>query len=237
MSSSERSGCPVSDSHEYRAPQAGDSRSVCPGLNTMANHGYIPRDGKNMGIWTLIRGLKECFNLSFPLSFLLSFGVFVLIRRFPKVDLTAFDKHGGLEHDASLVHLDCPVGQQYPPIEVQKDLVQELLKDAQTKDGEAILDEEAGARARIRREKQSPPLSSFPASIAKQEIALILGVFGKGSEAKEGVPLSLVMPWLEEERLPAGWKPDHKQTLRDVLRRSKIIGKAMERIQAEEQKS
>ncbi len=32
--------CPVSG-HEYRAPQPGDSRSVCPALNAMANHGYM----------------------------------------------------------------------------------------------------------------------------------------------------------------------------------------------------
>ncbi|TFK18470.1 Cloroperoxidase [Coprinopsis marcescibilis] len=31
--------------HPWRAPRAGDQRGPCPGLNTLANHGYLPRDG------------------------------------------------------------------------------------------------------------------------------------------------------------------------------------------------
>lgn len=34
--------CPhSSNAHEYRAPTKGDSRSPCPALNTLANHGYL----------------------------------------------------------------------------------------------------------------------------------------------------------------------------------------------------
>ena len=32
--------------HQYIAPGATDQRGVCPGLNTLANHGYISRNGK-----------------------------------------------------------------------------------------------------------------------------------------------------------------------------------------------
>ena len=32
----------------YQAPRPGDSRSPCPALNCLANHGYLPRDGKNI---------------------------------------------------------------------------------------------------------------------------------------------------------------------------------------------
>ena len=31
--------------YPYMAPKATDSRGPCPGLNTLANHGYLPRDG------------------------------------------------------------------------------------------------------------------------------------------------------------------------------------------------
>ena len=34
--------------YEYEAPGPNDSRSPCPALNTLANHGYLPRDGKNI---------------------------------------------------------------------------------------------------------------------------------------------------------------------------------------------
>ncbi|KAK1078388.1 hypothetical protein LTR33_007279 [Friedmanniomyces endolithicus] len=32
----------------YQAPGPNDSRGPCPGLNTLANHGLINRDGKNL---------------------------------------------------------------------------------------------------------------------------------------------------------------------------------------------
>ncbi|KAI5360403.1 Putative chloroperoxidase [Septoria linicola] len=35
----------VSGIHEWRAPREGDARGPCPGLNALANHGYLPRNG------------------------------------------------------------------------------------------------------------------------------------------------------------------------------------------------
>ena len=29
------------ETHEWRAPQEGDSRAPCPALNALANHGYL----------------------------------------------------------------------------------------------------------------------------------------------------------------------------------------------------
>ena len=37
-----------SSQHEYVRPNRNDARSPCPALNTLANHGYLPRDGKNI---------------------------------------------------------------------------------------------------------------------------------------------------------------------------------------------
>lgn len=37
-----RGVCPIiGRSHEWCPPQEGDSRSPCPALNTLANHGYL----------------------------------------------------------------------------------------------------------------------------------------------------------------------------------------------------
>jgi len=35
------SRCPVSEKHGFFPPQTGDSRSPCPALNAMANHGFM----------------------------------------------------------------------------------------------------------------------------------------------------------------------------------------------------
>lgn len=35
----------ISGQHAFRAPSRTDQRGPCPGLNALANHGYIARDG------------------------------------------------------------------------------------------------------------------------------------------------------------------------------------------------
>ncbi|KAI7771398.1 hypothetical protein LZL87_010838 [Fusarium oxysporum] len=42
------SALPDPKDHEFRAAGPYDSRSPCPGLNALANHGYLPRDGANI---------------------------------------------------------------------------------------------------------------------------------------------------------------------------------------------
>jgi hypothetical protein len=34
--------------YRYQAPGPNDSRSPCPALNALANHGYLPRSGKDI---------------------------------------------------------------------------------------------------------------------------------------------------------------------------------------------
>lgn len=48
----------------YQAPTSTDSRSPCPGLNALANHGLLPRDGKNIDLATLIVGAYKGFSLA-----------------------------------------------------------------------------------------------------------------------------------------------------------------------------
>lgn len=42
-------------------------RSPCPMLNSLANHGFIPRNGRNVSIDQLVNALDEALNVS-PLS-------------------------------------------------------------------------------------------------------------------------------------------------------------------------
>ncbi|KAH8885960.1 Cloroperoxidase [Thozetella sp. PMI_491] len=50
------------DPHAWQAPKPGDSRAPCPMLNTLANHGYIPRNGKNIDQATLLKALNDSVN-------------------------------------------------------------------------------------------------------------------------------------------------------------------------------
>src|SRR5690348_5072675 len=49
---------------EYVAPQPGDSRSACPMLNAMANHGILPHDGKNISFRELNTTVRQTFNFA-----------------------------------------------------------------------------------------------------------------------------------------------------------------------------
>ncbi|KAK8104530.1 uncharacterized protein PG998_011563 [Apiospora kogelbergensis] len=52
--------------HEWRRTSS-DSRSPCPGLNILANHGYLPRDGRNINKTILSQAATEAYG--FPPHF------------------------------------------------------------------------------------------------------------------------------------------------------------------------
>lgn len=73
-------------------------------LNTLANHGFLPRDGKDININQTTEALSTALNFAPSLaSFLQSFG----LQANPEPNATIFSlnmlsTHNILEHDASL---------------------------------------------------------------------------------------------------------------------------------------
>ncbi|KAJ3990890.1 Chloroperoxidase, partial [Lentinula boryana] len=57
--------------HSFAPPGPGDFRGPCPGLNAMANHGYIPRKGIAT-IEEFVQGTYEVFGMGGDLALLLS---------------------------------------------------------------------------------------------------------------------------------------------------------------------
>lgn len=53
--------------HRFQEPGPTDQRGPCPGMNTLANHGYLPRSGI-VTIFDLIRAQKEGFNIDYDLG-------------------------------------------------------------------------------------------------------------------------------------------------------------------------
>ncbi|EAU82400.2 hypothetical protein CC1G_06710 [Coprinopsis cinerea okayama7 len=213
----------------------------------MANHGYINRDGKNLSAWSIAKGLRECYGLTMPFSIFLSYTTFLLLRKFRPIDLYEIGKHGVVEHNASLVHHDTPPGQIYAPIEIDQGLVEAVVKDAQTvveaevevdgvkqKKTETLYSIFDMGRSRVRREKESPPLTSVQAKIARGELAIIQAVWEKKVGEKVGSPIEWIKRWLGEERLPDGWKPDREVGFVATNTRNKAIQKAMEEIRKQE---
>ncbi|TEA18400.1 Aromatic peroxygenase [Colletotrichum sidae] len=61
---------------DFQAPRSGDSRGPCPGLNLLANHGYLPRNG-HVTLGQVIEATARGFNMGADLSTIL--GVFAVL--------------------------------------------------------------------------------------------------------------------------------------------------------------
>jgi hypothetical protein len=85
-------------------------------LNTLANHGYIPRDGKSITLKALQDGFTAAINLApdfsvGPFATGLTTSTTGNASTFDLHDLT---KHNVIEHDASLSRLDTAQGDAQP---------------------------------------------------------------------------------------------------------------------------
>ncbi|KAJ8081111.1 hypothetical protein PM082_017952 [Marasmius tenuissimus] len=97
-------------SYPYMAAGPNDSRSPCPGLNTLANHGFLPRNGLNISIPMILDAAEKAFN--FERNILLTAGKLGLLTS-PNEDtmsLEGLKLHGVIEHDASLSREDVAIG-------------------------------------------------------------------------------------------------------------------------------
>ncbi|KAJ7198451.1 Cloroperoxidase [Mycena pura] len=98
------------DDHPWIAPGPTDVRSPCPGLNTLANHGYLPRNGKNLSIPMMLQAAIDGFNVgSDSIIQAAKFGL--LSGDAPTtLDLDALKLHNLIEHDASISRNDFAIG-------------------------------------------------------------------------------------------------------------------------------
>lgn len=256
--------CPVTGatSHAYCPPQPDDKRAPCPALNTyvpshspfafisyleddayllspihsLANHGYLPRDGKQIDAAILIRALEEGYGLSPELAYFISYGGYFLLGQSDSFQLDDLARHNNIEHDASLIHDDARPRDEYAPLKSDSAMWQELVKDLS--DGKKLTTFDA-AKARVRREAAEvkagkEALDSVHAEIARGEMAIALGMFSDVEKHEDGIPLETLRKWMKEEKLPEGWKPTHVQGLWDTIQRSKQIRNAMDKIRASE---
>ncbi|KAJ7826891.1 hypothetical protein B0H14DRAFT_2595594 [Mycena olivaceomarginata] len=98
------------DNHEWIAPTATDVRSPCPGLNTLANHGYLHRSGKNISIPDMLQAALDGFNVG-PDTIIQAAKFGLLSGDDPTtLNLDALQLHNLVEHDASISRNDFAIG-------------------------------------------------------------------------------------------------------------------------------
>jgi len=173
----------------------------------MANHGYIPRDGRKVSWFAASRAIHQVYNFNIPLAILVAGAGWYtgLVSAFNPFYFDLEQQRGHkdylIEHDASLTRQDYPNNNWQP----DPALVHNLIAQASSPEGLSIDD---FARHRIVQEaKLKLPLSNPRHTLATGEVGLIIPTLGRG---EPDVFAGRIKPeWIESffqhERLPDDW--------------------------------
>ncbi|KAK4493832.1 hypothetical protein PRZ48_015017 [Zasmidium cellare] len=194
----------------WTAPGPNDVRSPCPGLNTLANHGFIHHDGRNMTLPHLLTGLAEGLNMGADFTVLIG-GAGLLSSPDPlggAFDLNDLDQHNfPIEHDASLSRQDAYFGDDH-------DFYDPYWQDVLSYFQNGMTALKPAAEAIANRTKDSEAINptftyGFREFVFRYgETAIYLQAMG-GSDADGVTRVDWVRSLFEQERLPysLGWRP------------------------------
>ncbi|KAH8830942.1 hypothetical protein DL96DRAFT_1813918 [Flagelloscypha sp. PMI_526] len=181
--------------HPFRVPEPTFRRAPCPGLQTLANHGYIPRDGRKLPFFQTVQAIRHVYNLSFSLALLLtlagyltrgnlnihitvphlfSFWLFNCLTISWTLDLDRLSHKSrfSIAHSASLVHKASERGCSTSPDPVMVKKLMSFappnLEDEHDEKGPTLIDL---ARLRVTLEK-AEPISLLHQQISQGEMAL-----------------------------------------------------------------
>ncbi|KAF3037277.1 hypothetical protein E8E12_008484 [Didymella heteroderae] len=101
--------------HEWMPGGAGDFRGPCPMLNTLTNHGFLPRDGRNLTRANVIKGLGDGLNFDATLAGIM-WDQAIIVNPAPNATFFTLEQlnvHNVLEHDASLSRADAALGNNH----------------------------------------------------------------------------------------------------------------------------
>ncbi|KAL2811955.1 Chloroperoxidase [Aspergillus granulosus] len=215
------------DPTNWKAAESGDARSPCPMLNTLANHNYIPHDGRNITRPILVDALTKALNFNPDLAS----GQFdngLLGNPEPNADyfdLDMLNQHNTLEHDASLSRQDAYFG----PADTFNRAVFDQSRAYWTEPTLTAAMLSNSKVARMLDSKAHNPTYTFTAQqdqINLGEVGGLIAVFGSIEEGT--VSRDFVEYFFEHERLPTslGWQMRSKElTADDMAKVSGMIAK------------
>lgn len=127
---------PIADEdHPYVAPGPGDARGPCPGLNTLANHGYLPHNGV-VSPDQLVRAVWEGLSMSPDLGAILTVAGFVFKGDIDNMKMSiggevqgagvGISQHGTIEGDGSVTRMDSALGDH---VNVSQEKLQAYYQD------------------------------------------------------------------------------------------------------------
>jgi hypothetical protein len=233
--------------HPFFRP-AGASRGPCPALNILANHGLLPRDGRNITLEKLQSGLLEGFNFT-PETTAIVFSIQnnpVTGLNKESFALEEIKKHTPfvVEHDASISRNDFDTSKVNDNFSFNRTLFANTMQYVMDL-GFKELNSTAMAHVRHLRETQSQiynpkfaygrldvnPDGSLVVDPSKQEFfamgeaAFILDMFGSNNGLPDSDTSMAQIAWMfATESFPIGYKkPSIEVTLPTVLARAAEI--------------
>ncbi|KAJ7579764.1 Chloroperoxidase [Mycena floridula] len=191
--------------HKWIAPKFTDLRSPCPGLNTLANHGFLPRDGRGLTIETVLKAAIDGFNVQ-PDAITLAAKVGLLTTA--AIDTFTLDDiklHNTIEHDASISRGDFALGDN---LHFNETIFQVLANSNPDVEYYNVTSAGQVQKQRLKESQATNPElinTSKEIVIRTTESALYLSVMG---DPTSGVaPKKFVDIFFREERMPIeeGW--------------------------------
>eukprot|EP00026_Physarum_polycephalum_P014794 Phypoly_transcript_15349.p1 GENE.Phypoly_transcript_15349~~Phypoly_transcript_15349.p1 ORF type:complete len:246 (-),score=38.72 Phypoly_transcript_15349:84-821(-) len=189
----------------WAPPGPNDSRGPCPALNTLANHGYLSRDGQNIKPTDLTAVLQDVYSISPAVSIALVGGA-VFLDSHGNLDLSDLSIHNTIEHDASMTRDDTYFGNNHS---INQTLVAGLL--ATSKDGATLTQDDFAEWQSVRHADSAARNPTYTFGLKQRtfssgEPALFLTVFGSKTDGYYSAPLASARSVFGREQLPTGWQ-------------------------------
>ncbi|OTA74612.1 hypothetical protein M434DRAFT_88515 [Hypoxylon sp. CO27-5] len=216
------------DDHPWKAPGPNDFRGPCPMLNTLANHGFLPHDGRNITKETTVNAMASALNFNTSLATLM-FQMAVVVNPEPNATFFTLDQlnvHNILEHDASLSRSDAFFGNNHVFNET-------IFNETKVYWTGPVLDRNMLANGKVARQLSSKafnPNYTFTATMndfSLGEVSAPIVAFGDMEAAT--VNKTLVEYFFENERFPTelGWsRRTEIVSQEDIARLTEIINNA-----------
>lgn len=223
-----KSTADFSDQSQYRyePPRSTDSRSPCPALNALANHGYLPRDGRNITPELLQRVCQQKMGLSWIATKTIIRQAYKTVGRDGLLSLSDLAYHApdSIEHDGSFSRLDAALSNNQ-----QAKFNQERFNKflSFSKDGQYLTtDDVAAARLYFKAESlRTNPQCIWNKNIDKAmwtEAAILLHILGKNGR----ISIEDAKLFFEQETFPHNWQKHRSFGVREHASATKALKRA-----------
>ncbi|KZV87671.1 aromatic peroxygenase precursor [Exidia glandulosa HHB12029] len=215
----------VDKDHQWKPLRAGDQRGPCPGLNALASHGWLPRNGI-VTPGEIVTAVQNGYNMEWKRAVLVTYAAFLVNGNHltnllslggmswltghappPPALASGLNTHGTFEGDASLTRSDAFLGDNHS---FNETLFQQLV-DISNKVGGGKYNASAAAEVRFQRVQDSiarnPTFNfanpRFNTAFVEAVFPIVFFIDGRLRAAGEtGLDLKVMRGFFEDHRMP-----------------------------------